>query len=110
MRQRRPPDNPEMLPDLRSYLRSTQGYPDVVRTYVPHRSAKSLFERKPSYATPEYAAIALTRRSWGPVRDSACVASASPSYGPAVGSARALLIISAPDRIDGYRFFRKCRG
>ena len=31
-------------------------------------------------------------------------------YGPAVGSARALLIISAPDRIGGYRFFRECRG
>jgi hypothetical protein len=110
VRQRRPHDNPEMTPDLRSYLRSTQGYPEVVRSYVRHRSAKLLFEMKPSYATPEYAAIALTRRSWGLVRDPACVASASPSYGLAVGSARALLIISAPDRIGGYRFFRECRG
>jgi hypothetical protein len=80
-----------------------------VRGYVRHRSAKLLFEMKPSDATPEYAAIALTRRSWGLVRDPACVASASPSYGPAVGSARALLIISAPDRIGGYRFFPSTR-
>ena len=94
-----------MTPDLRSYLRSTQGYPEVVRSYVRHRSAKLLFEMKPAYATPEYAAMALTRRSWGLVRDPARVASASPSYGPAVGSATPLSIISAPDRIGGYRFF-----
>src|SRR5260370_31033838 len=97
-----------MTPDLRSYLRSTQGYPEVVRSYVRHRSANLLFEMKPSYATPEYPAIALTRRSWGLVRDPACAASESPSYGPAVGSARPLLIISAPDGIGGYRFFREC--
>ena len=109
VRQRRPHDDPEMTPDLRSYLRSTQEHPEVVRSYVRHRSAKLLFEMKPSYATPECAAIALTRRSWGLVRDPACVASASPSYGPAVGSAGAPPIISAPDRIGGYRFFRECR-
>src|SRR5262249_3767220 len=44
-------------------------------------------------------------RSWGPVRHFACVASASPSYGPAVGSASALLTISGPDRNGGCRFF-----
>src|SRR5262249_59843701 len=45
------------------------------------------------------------RRSRGPVRHLACVASASPSYGPAVGSASALLTISGPDRNGGCRFF-----
>ena len=103
MRQRRPHDNPEMTPDLRSHLRSTQGYPEVVRSYVRRRSAKLLFEMNPSFATPEYAAIALTRRSGGLVP--ACVASASPSYWPAVGSGTPLSIISAPDRIGGYRFY-----
>ena len=54
-------------------------------------------------SAPEYAAIALTRRSGGLVP--ACVASASPSYWPAVGSGTPLSIISAPDRIGGYRFY-----
>jgi hypothetical protein len=110
VRQRRSYDNPEMTPYLRSYLRSSQGYPEVVRSYVRQRSATLLFEMKPSYATPEFAAIALTRCCWGVLRDPACVASATSGYGPAVGSARALLIISSPDRISGYRFFRECRG
>jgi hypothetical protein len=44
--QRRPPDNPEMMLDLRSYRRSTPGYPEVVRSYVRHRSAKLLFDLK----------------------------------------------------------------
>jgi hypothetical protein len=65
VRQRRQHDNPEVTPDLRSHLRSTQGYPEVVRSYVRRRSAKLLFEMKPSFVTPEYAAIALTRRSGG---------------------------------------------
>jgi hypothetical protein len=110
VRQRRPYDNSEMRPDLGSYLRTSQGYPDIVRSYVRQGSATLRFEMKPSYSTPEYAAIALTGRCWGVVRDPACVASASPSYGPAVRSARALLIISSPDRKGGYRFFRECRG
>jgi hypothetical protein len=110
VRQRRPYDNRVMAPDLRSYLRWSKGYPEVVRSYVRHRSATLLFEMIPSYATPEYAAMALTRRSWGLVRDPACVASASPSHGPAVGSARVILKLCTYDRIDGYRFFLECRG
>jgi len=95
--------NPEMTPDLRSYLRSTQGCPEVVRSCVRHRSAKLLFEIDPSYATLNYPPIALTRRSRGLVRDPDCAALASPSYGPAAGSASPVLMISAPDRIVGYR-------
>ena len=45
------------------------------------------------------------RRSWGSVRHLACVASASPSYALAVGSASALLTISGPDRNGGCSFF-----
>src|SRR6202020_120082 len=33
VRQRRPYDNPEMTPDLRSYLRSSEGYPSVSPSY-----------------------------------------------------------------------------
>lgn len=40
VRQRRPHDKPEMMLDLRSYLRSTQGHPEVVRSYFRHRSTK----------------------------------------------------------------------
>lgn len=40
VRQRRPHDKPEMLVDLRSYLRSTQGHPEIVRSYFCHRSTK----------------------------------------------------------------------
>src|SRR5690349_14870075 len=44
-------------------------------------------------------------RSRGPERHLACVASASPNYGPPVGSASALLTISGPDGNGGCRFF-----
>jgi transposase len=40
VRQRRPHDKPERMLDLRSYLRSTQGHPEVVRSYFRHRSTK----------------------------------------------------------------------
>jgi hypothetical protein len=40
VRQQRPHDKPEMMLDLRSYLRSTQGRPEVVRSYFRHRSTE----------------------------------------------------------------------
>lgn len=36
----RPHDKPEMLTDLRCYLRSTQRQPDVVKSYFHHKSTK----------------------------------------------------------------------
>jgi transposase len=38
VRRRRPHNKPEMMLDLRSYLRSTQGHPEIVRSYFRHRS------------------------------------------------------------------------
>ena len=40
VRRRRPHDKPEMMLDLRSYLHSTQGHPEIVRSYFRHRSTK----------------------------------------------------------------------
>jgi transposase len=40
VRQQRPHDKPEMMLDLRSYLRSTQRHPEIVRSYFCHRSTK----------------------------------------------------------------------
>jgi hypothetical protein len=40
VRRRRPHNKPEMMLDLRSYLRSTQGHPEIVRSYFRHRSTK----------------------------------------------------------------------
>jgi len=40
VRRRRPHDKPEMMLDLRTYLRSTQGHPEIVRSYFRHRSTK----------------------------------------------------------------------